>query len=242
MHLNKDNCISGVKNEFDSDHLHYDLFSLENSSKPEQKVIDSPDESLKESAQSSESNSVKISNTSSEKSQQEVEINTHLASSQDQENMKPEDNAINDTDSLKAEDDPDFLYKMPKQKFEYNKRKDVIFKTILRKCRRSLQDKFNDLTGYFGNKMLGPQFLKDSILAFHNSINSIPSKLDLIFYLGALLYPQEMSRGVDCFFESDKKDRVKLRKVYRAKIQKVHDVLYRYSHEKMDYFIKVPEL
>ena len=33
-----------------------------------------------------------------------------------------------------------------------------------------------------------------------------------------------------------------MRKVFRAKIQKVHDVLYRYSHEKMEYFVNVPEL
>ena len=28
----------------------------------------------------------------------------------------------------------------------------------------------------------------------------------------------------------------------RAKIKKVHEVLYKYSHEKMEYFLKVPEL
>lgn len=144
----------------------------------------------------------------------------------------------------KKEDDPDFCYKAPrKQKFEYNKRKDVILKTILRKCRRILQDDFNDLTGYFANrKMQGHQFLKDCIQKFHDSIPNKPESLDLLFYLGAILYPQEMIRGVDCFFESEKKERVKQRKFYRAKIQKVHDVLYRYSHEKMDYFVNVPEL
>lgn len=35
---------------------------------------------------------------------------------------------------------------------------------------------------------------------------------------------------------------MKQRKVIRAKIQKVHDVLYKYSHEKMDYFLSMPEL
>jgi hypothetical protein len=144
----------------------------------------------------------------------------------------------------KVEEDPDFLYKMPrKHKFEYNKRKDVILKTILRKCRRALQDEFNDLSGYFQNrKMQGHQFLKDSIMKYHDSITGKPQQLDLAFYLAAILYPQEMSRGVDCFFECDKEERVKNRKFYRAKIQKVHDVLYRYSHERMDYFVRVPEL
>ena len=141
-------------------------------------------------------------------------------------------------------EDPDFDYKAPrKQNFEYNKRKDVIFKTILRKCRRELQDQFNEMTQYFPNRKLqGHQFLKDCMVKFHDSIKDKPEHLDLLFYIGAVLYPQEMSRGVDCFFECDRKDRVKQRKVYRAKIQKVHDVLYRYSHEKMDYFVNVPEL
>lgn len=151
---------------------------------------------------------------------------------------------ISEKETSKAEDDPDFCYKAPrKQRFEYNKRKDVILKTILRRCRRIFQDEFNELTGYFDNrKMQGHQFLKDSVMKYFDSIPSKPEQLDLVFYLGAMLYPQEMCRGVDCFFECDKNERVKQRKLYRAKIQKVHDVLYRYSHERMDYFVKVPEL
>ena len=57
-----------------------------------------------------------------------------------------------------------------------------------------------------------------------------------------MLYPQDMISKVDSFFECSKEERVKLRKVHRAKIKKVHDVLYKYSHEKMDYFIAMPEL
>lgn len=157
---------------------------------------------------------------------------------------KSDENFVPEAEDCTPEDDPDFYYKSPrKQKFEYNKRKDVILKTILRKCRRTLQDEFNNLTGYFPKRKIhGHQFLKDSILKYHDSFSNKPEQLDLIFYLGAVLYPQEMSRGVDCFFESDKNERVKFRKIYRAKIQKVHDVLYRYSHEKMDYFVTVPEL
>lgn len=147
-------------------------------------------------------------------------------------------------EDAKKEEDPDFCYKAPrKQKFEYNKRKDVILKTILRKCRRSLQDEFNEYTGYFSNrKMQGHQFLKDCIQKFYDSLPEKPESLDLLFYLGAMLYPQEMSRGVDCFFECEQDQKVKQRKFFRGKIQKVHDVLYRYSHEKMDYFVNVPEL
>ena len=151
---------------------------------------------------------------------------------------------IVEIEKQKPEKDPDFYYKIPrKTKFEYNKRKDVILKTILRKCRRVLQEDFNKLTGYFANrKMQGHQFLKDCIQKYHDSLPNKPSHLDLLFYLGAILYPQEMGRGVDCFVDCAKEDRVRQRKFLRAKIQKVHDVLYRYSHEKMDYFVNVPEL
>lgn len=65
---------------------------------------------------------------------------------------------------------------------------------------------------------------------------------ELLFSLGCVLYPQDMSKGVDQFFESEKTERVKRRKVLRAKIKKVHDVLYKYSHEKMEFFLSVPEL
>jgi hypothetical protein len=47
---------------------------------------------------------------------------------------------------------------------------------------------------------------------------------------------------VNFFFESEKSECVKMRKVLRAKIKKVHEVLYKYSHEKMEYFLSIPEL
>lgn len=157
---------------------------------------------------------------------------------------KEDSNSATEIELNKADEDADSCYKAPKtQKYEYNKRKDVILKTILRKCRRTLQDKFNDMTGYFpSRKLKGPQFLKDCIVEFHKTFCDVPEQLDLVFYLGSMLYPQEMMRGVDCFFESEINERVKLRKIYRAKIQKVHDVLYRYSHEKFSYFTTIPEL
>lgn len=56
------------------------------------------------------------------------------------------------------------------------------------------------------------------------------------------MYPQEMTKNIDSFFEADKDQRIKKRKELRAKINKVHDVLYKYSHEKLDKFLQVKEL
>lgn len=51
-----------------------------------------------------------------------------------------------------------------------------------------------------------------------------------------------MTKNIDSFFEADKDQRIKKRKELRAKINKVHDVLYKYSHEKLDKFLQVKEL
>lgn len=51
-----------------------------------------------------------------------------------------------------------------------------------------------------------------------------------------------MTKNIDSFFEADKDQRIKKRKELWAKINKVHDVLYKYSHEKLDKFLQVKEL
>lgn len=205
----------------------------------DQKVSTNNEDSLSESRRNqvaSSQNSLSSSVSDRQESHQK-----HTVNSKKSEEVSKADEEV---EEVRNEDDPDFCYTAPrKQKFEYNKRKDVILKTILRKCRRVLQDEFNELTQYYQHKKLqGHQFLKDCVTKYFDFLQDKPQQLDLSFYIGAMLYPQEMSRGVDCFFDCDKKDRVKQRKLFRAKIQKVHDVLYRYSHEKMEYFINVPEL
>lgn len=51
-----------------------------------------------------------------------------------------------------------------------------------------------------------------------------------------------MNKNIDTFFEAEKDQRIKKRKELRAKINKVHDVLYKYSHEKLEKFLQVKEL
>jgi len=51
-----------------------------------------------------------------------------------------------------------------------------------------------------------------------------------------------MKKYIDCFFESEKSDKLKRRKELRIKIAKVHDTLYKYSHEKLHKFVEIKEL
>ncbi len=66
------------------------------------------------------------------------------------------------------EEDEDFTYSKPKRTAaQYKKRKDVVCKTILRKCRRLLQDKFNGLTGYLdGKKGKDGSWYKECLVKF----------------------------------------------------------------------------
>ena len=80
------------------------------------------------------------------------------------------------------------------------------------------------------------------MLAAEPGLASSDENIDVEFYLGCMLYPQDMIAKVDAFFDCPKEERVKLRKVHRAKIKKVHEVLYKYSHEKMDFFVSMPAL
>ncbi len=108
-----------------------------------------------------------------------------------------------------------------------------------------MQDRFNVVTGYFSQrKGRAKHFFKECLAKFvsEDEFLSKHVTVDLEFYLGCVLYSQDTSKDIDSFFESAPEDRVKQRKVLRAKIKKVHEVLYKYSHEKMQYFLRVPEL
>jgi hypothetical protein len=62
------------------------------------------------------------------------------------------------------------------------------------------------------------------------------------FYLACLLYPQDLMRSIDFFIDKKVKNVEAARKDFKAVAQKIHDTLYRYSHEKLDFFVSKPEL
>ena len=89
-----------------------------------------------------------------------------------------------------------------------------------------------------------PEFMRECLWKYLNSVDyfSWRPDLDLEFYLGALLYSSEMKKNIDCFFDSEKADNLKWWKELRVKVSKVHDTLYKYSHEKLKKFVEVKEL
>ncbi len=79
-------------------------------------------------------------------------------------------------------------------------RRDVTYKTILRKCRKYYQTKFNKITGYLKGKKKEPcSFYRACILKFIESSFEFNTNLNVSFHLGCLLYPTEMTRGIESF-------------------------------------------
>jgi hypothetical protein len=62
------------------------------------------------------------------------------------------------------------------------------------------------------------------------------------FYLACLLYPQDLARNVDIFIEKKEENTKEVHKYYKDIVHKIHDTLYKYSHDKLDYFVSIPEI
>lgn len=118
------------------------------------------------------------------------------------------------------------------------KRKDVVLKTALRKCRKYLQLRLVALTGFVCSKKLkNNDPLVPALLKLVEEMPEAPQEFKMLFYMAALLYPSDAKRNVDKF-SSTPREKTRMLNL----IQNVHDVLYKYSHEKLKYFCSVPEL
>lgn len=67
--------------------------------------------------------------------------------------------------------------------------------------------------------------------------------------MGALLYPQEMIKRIESFvypngIKNFTPKKVVKRKVdtHKQQVEKLHSILYKFTHEKLEKFISVPEL
>jgi hypothetical protein len=63
------------------------------------------------------------------------------------------------------------------------------------------------------------------------------------FYLACLLYPQDLSRNIDAFVKENETHNFKLTlKEYKSIAQRIHDTLYKYSQDKLEFFVSRTEL
>jgi hypothetical protein len=155
-----------------------------------------------------------------------------------------------DEDNMTDLDNSDAMEVIQKLKQLKRPRRDVTYKTILRKCRKYYQTLFNKTTGYLKQKKKEPcSFYRKCVLKYIEDSFDFDTSLNVSFHLGALLYPQEMVRGIESFVYPEGIKPFTPKKVVKRKIEthkqqvdKLHSILYKFTHEKLDKFIAVPEL
>jgi hypothetical protein len=116
----------------------------------------------------------------------------------------------------------------------FSRRKDVIIKTLLRKCRKFLTQDFNTATNYAKQKRrLSSSIFADLLGNYLTSVVKVQATDSLVAFLGALLYQQDMDNNMDSFSSPN---------LTPATIQetsdKIHEILYKYSHQKFKVFTK----
>lgn len=124
------------------------------------------------------------------------------------------------------------------------RRRDVIFKTILRECRRYFQIQLSNLTGFITSKKpRNDDYMYSCMKRFNIEALGKQGTFEENFYLACLLYPQDLMRNIDSFIkEKGAEDFESAKKEYKQISQKIHDTLYKYSHDKLDFFVSKPEL
>lgn len=124
------------------------------------------------------------------------------------------------------------------------RRRDVIFKTILRECRRFFQIQLSNVTGFITSKKpRNDDYMYSCMKRFNEEALGKQGTFEENFYLACLLYPQDLIRNMDSFVEKKGvSDFDTARKELKQDCQKIHDTLYKYSHDKLDFFVSKPEL
>lgn len=161
-------------------------------------------------------------------------------------------NIQQEADNLTEKDEPIEELKNFENQLDTSKkpRKDVSYKTILRKCRKFYQQRFNLHTGFLRNKKKeATGFYRECIAKFIEEHVDIKTNLNIHFHMAALLYPQEMIKRIESFVYPNGIKNFTPKKVIKRKldshkghVEKLHDILYKFTHEKLDKFISVPEL
>lgn len=124
------------------------------------------------------------------------------------------------------------------------RRRDVIFKTILRECRRFFQIQLSNLTGFITSKKpRNDDYMYSCMKRFNIEALGKQGTFEENFYLACLLYPQDLNRNLESFLqEKGFPDMDSARKEYKQISQKIHDTLYKYSHDKLDFFVGKQDL
>lgn len=139
---------------------------------------------------------------------------------------------------------------------KYKKRKDVVMKGVLRRCRKYYQEKYTDF--------VRAQFLANSENNSKSAVTGLPDNLvedgtqqltkeslqdfwrhefkrkQKFFHVGALIFPEEFKKQIqDGAIEITPKSK---REEAVALWETIQEVLYKFSYQKLDKFCSIPEM
>ena len=78
---------------------------------------------------------------------------------------------------------------------------------------------------------------------FNKEFLKMDGNFEQNFYLAALLYPQDLNRNIDMFLDKKYNNITQaLRNRHMEEVSRIHDTLYKYSHDKLDFFVSIPQL
>jgi len=120
----------------------------------------------------------------------------------------------------------------------FSRRKDVIIKTLLRKCRKFFLKDFNSKTNYLktAKRKFGSSIYKTLLEDYINSVFQVDCSEKMLIFLGVFLYQQDLEDNLDLFTSPNYSP-----KEIKKLITTVHEILYKYSHQKFYYFSKNKE-
>ena len=139
---------------------------------------------------------------------------------------------------VEANDDKPISLNKSKRVKLFSRRKDVIIKTLLRKCRKFFLKDFNAKTNYLktAKRKFGSSVYKTLIELYLNRVFANNQSEDLLMFMAAFLYPQDMEDSIESFVSSTY-DYSSI----KALLVQIHEILYKYSHQKFSGFSQNPE-
>lgn len=120
----------------------------------------------------------------------------------------------------------------------FQRRKDVIIKTLLRKCRKFYLKDFNKQTGYLKTvkRKFGSSIYKTLLEEYLTKVFGVQGNEALLIFMGAFLYQQDLEDNLDLFVGPNFGP-TEIKKL----VTSVHEILYKYSHLKFSTFSKNEE-
>ena len=117
----------------------------------------------------------------------------------------------------------------------FSRRKDVIIKTILRKCRKFFLKDFNSRTHYLktAKRKFGSSVYNKLLENYITSVFRVPCSQKMLIFMGVFLYQQDLEANLDLFIGPNFTP-----KDIKNLATTVHDILYKYSHQKFHKFSK----